>query len=228
MKTLEIDESKRVHRMECEPGQEAQIDYGTLYMHIGEKGRLRKVHLLLVSLSHSRKCYVEAVLSQNTESFLRSLENAFRHFGGVPERLVPDNLKAAVIKADWHEPQLNPKLRDFAAHYGTMILPARPYKPTDKGKVESGVKYVKENALKGKRFDSLAAVNKHLSWWIANVADKRIHGTPSGRLAPTSKKSKSPPLSRRQPTFFSPRPRQSTEPPFRRLWIYRFKRSSNA
>jgi len=67
--------------MECEPGQEAQIDYGTLYLRIGENGRRKKVHVLLVTLSHSRKSYVEAVLSQHAESFLRSIENAFRHFG---------------------------------------------------------------------------------------------------------------------------------------------------
>jgi len=177
VKTLEVDDAKRVYRMECEPGQEAQIDYGTLYLHIGENGRLKKVHVLIVTLSHSRKAYVEAVLSQSSESFLRSLENAFRHFGGVPETLCPDNLKAAVNKADWYEPELNPKLRDFATHYGTVILPSRPYTPTDKGKVEAGVKYVKNNALKGKDFGSLAEVNEHLRWWTANVADKRIHGT---------------------------------------------------
>jgi len=174
---LDTDSAERVWRMECEPGQEAQIDYGTLYMPIGENGRRKKVHVLIVTLSHSRKSYVEAVLSQNSESFLRSLENAFRYFGGVPERLCPDNLKAAVSKADWYEPELNPKLRDFAAHYGTVILPSRPYMPTDKGKVEAGVKYVKNNALKGKSFTSLAEVNAHLRWWTANVSDKRIHGT---------------------------------------------------
>ncbi len=177
VKTLEINEPERVHRMECEPGQEAQIDYGTLYLPMGENRRLKKVHVLLVTLSHSRKAYVEAVLKQNTESFLRSLENAFRHFGGVPQQLCPDNLKAAVIRADWYEPELNPKLRSFAEHYGTVIMPARPYRPTDKGKVESGVKYVKNNALKGKDFESLAQVNEHLQWWTAKIADKRIHGT---------------------------------------------------
>ena len=177
VKTLQVDEPVRVHRMECQPGQEAQIDYGTLYLPIGENRRPKKVHVLLVTLSHSRKSYVEAVLRQNAESFLRSLENAFRHFGGVPEQLCPDNLKAAVIKADWYEPDLNAKLHSFAEHYGTVILPARPYKATDKGKVEAGVKYVKNNALKGKDFESLAQVNEHLQWWTANVADKRIHGT---------------------------------------------------
>jgi transposase len=184
VKALQVDEpARRVYRMECEPGQEAQIDYGTLYLPIGENRRLKKVHVLLVTLSHSRKSYVEAVLRQTTESFLRSLENAFRHFGGVPQRLCPDNLKAAVIKAHWYEPELNPKLRSFAEHYGTVILPARPYRPTDKGKVESGVKYVKNNALKGKDFESLAQVNEHLQWWTANIADKRIHGTTKRQVA---------------------------------------------
>lgn len=122
---LDTDTAKRVWRMECEPGQEAQIDYGTLYMRIGEEGRLKKVHVLLVTLSHSRKSYVEAVLSQNSESFLRSLENAFRHFGGVPERLCPDNLKAAVSKADWYEPELNPKLRVFDAKMEKITVHTR-------------------------------------------------------------------------------------------------------
>lgn len=177
VQSLDISESKRIYRMECEPGQEAQIDYGTLYLRIGEDGQLKKIHILLVTLSHSRKSYVEAVLTQHSESFLRSLENAFRYFGGVPQRLCPDNLAAAVKKADWYEPEVNPKLRSFARHYGTLIMPARPYTPTDKGKVEAGVKYVKNNALKGKSFGSLAEVNAHLRWWSTHVADKRIHGT---------------------------------------------------
>lgn len=177
VKGLEDSGAKRVYRMECEPGQEAQIDYGTLNLRIGENGRLKKIHILLVTLSHSRKSYVEAVLTQSSESFLRSVENALRYFGGVPERLCPDNLAAAVKKADWYEPEVNPKLRSFAQHYGTLIMPSRPYTPTDKGKVEAGVKYVKDNALKGKSFESLAEVNTHLRWWLEHVADKRIHGT---------------------------------------------------
>lgn len=175
--SLGIDEQERIFRMECEPGEEGQIDYGTMYLVEGSKGRPKKVHLLMVTLSHSRKCYVEAVWNQSTESFIRSLENAFRYFGGTPRRLCPDNLAAAVTKADWYEPQLNPKVRSFAEHYGVVVMPARPYQPTDKGKVEAGIKYVKSNALKGRRFDSLEAVNDHLRWWMTQVADLRIHGT---------------------------------------------------
>jgi transposase len=171
------EEGSRVFRMECEPGEEAQIDYGTMYLLESDKGRDRKVQLLLVTLSHSRKAYAEAMLSQNTESFLRGLENAFRFFGGAPRRLCPDNLAAAVKKADWYDPEINPKLRCFARHYSTVVMPARPYQPTDKGKVESGIKYLKDNALKGRRFQSLEAINEHLRWWTEKVAQQRIHGT---------------------------------------------------
>ena len=177
VQTLGLSEEKRVWRLECEPGEEAQVDYGTMYVLEGETGRLKKVHLLVVTLSHSRKCYVEAVLRQTTESFIRSLENAFWYFGGVALRLCTDNLKAAVEQADWYDPQLNPKLVSFAEHYGLVVMPARPYQPTDKGKVEAGVKYVKNNALKGKRFASLEALNEHLRWWMKQIADLRIHGT---------------------------------------------------
>lgn len=120
---LGLGEDKRVWRLECEPGEEAQVDYGTVHVLEGETGRLKKVHLLVVTLSHSRKCYVEAVLRQTTESFMRSLENAFWYFGGVALRLCIDNLKAAVSQADWYEPELNPKLVSFAKHYGLVVMP---------------------------------------------------------------------------------------------------------
>jgi hypothetical protein len=133
--------------------------------------------VLRVILSHSRKGYSEAVPRQTTENFIRALENAFHHFGGVPKTLVPDNLKAAVIKADWFDPELNPKIQAFCRHYGTTLLPTRPRRPRHKGKCEAGVKFVQNNALKGRQFASLAAENRHLLHWEATVADTRIHGT---------------------------------------------------
>src|SRR5690606_22252386 len=123
-------------------------------------------------LSHSRKGYSEAVMRQDTETFLRCLENAFRHFGGVPAVLNVDNLKAAVIKADWYDPEINPKLAEFCRHYGVSVLPCRPATPQHKGKVERGVAYVRNNALKGRRFASLEAENLHLANWENQVADK--------------------------------------------------------
>lgn len=164
-------------RMECSPGQEAQVDFGTGAPVVTAEARRRSTHVLRVVLSHSRKGYSESIFRQTTESFLRCLEDAFWHFGGVPRTVVIDNLKAAVKKADWYDPELNPIIQSFCEHYGTVILPAKPYTPRHKGKVERGIAYVKGNALKGRRFTSLADQNRHLLDWEANVADTRIHGT---------------------------------------------------
>jgi transposase len=163
-------------RMECSPGEEAQVDFGRGAPIVAD-GRRRIPHLLRVTLSHSRKSYSEVMYKQDSESFLRGLENAFRCFGGVPKTIVPDNMKTAVIKADWYDPEINPKLSSFAVHYNTVILPCKVRMPRHKGKVESAVKYVQNNALKGRKFDSLAAQNRFLAQWERNVADTRIHGT---------------------------------------------------
>ncbi len=164
-------------RMEVLPGTECQVDYGTGAWVVGEDGKRRKTHLFRIVLSCSRKAYSEVTFSQETECFLRSLENAFRYFGGVPETVVIDNLKAGVIKPCVYDPELNPKLREFGAHYGTCILPSRVRTPRHKGKVERQVGYAQDNALKGRTFKSLAEQNAHLRDWETNVADQRIHGT---------------------------------------------------
>lgn len=169
-------------RLECEPGQEAQVDFGQ-GAPIVEADKRRRPHLFRVVLSHSRKGYSEVVPRQTTEGFIRCLENAFRHFGGVTKTLVIDNLRAAVQRADWFEPELNPKVAAFCEHYGTVILPCKPAMPRHKGKIEAGVKYVQNNALKGRRFDSLAAQNLFLATWETHTADTRIHGTTKKQVA---------------------------------------------
>lgn len=170
-------------RMECGPGEEAQVDFGTGapvitadHPSAGARKR-RKTYVFRIVLSHSRKAYSEATFTQTTEDFFRCLENAFAHFGGVPKTLVIDNLKAAVAHPDWFDPELTPKVQSFCRHYGTVILPTKPYMPRHKGKVESGVKYVKNNGLKGKTFASLEEENRSLADWERTVADTRIHGT---------------------------------------------------
>ena len=164
-------------RMETAPGEEAQVDFGTAAPVVGPDGKRRRPWMFRIVLSYSRKAYSEAVWRQSTEAFLQCLENAFRYFGGVPKRLVIDNLKAAVARADWYDPEIHPKLQSFARHYGTVFVPTRPYTPRHKGKVESGVKYAKRNALKGRVFTSLAEENQFLLDWETRVADRRIHGT---------------------------------------------------
>lgn len=164
-------------RLECAPGQEAQVDFGKGAPVIQPDGRRRRTWVFRIVLSHSRKGYTEVVYRQTTDAFIRCLENAFWHFGGVPRTLVIDNLKAAVTRADWYDPELNPKLVSFSQHYGVAILPTKPYTPRHKGKVERGVGYVQDNGLKRRTFNSLCEQNDHLRSWEAHIADTRIHGT---------------------------------------------------
>lgn len=171
------DAPRRVWRVECGPGEEVQVDFGAGAPLVDEDGRRRRTHVFRMVLSYSRKAYSEAVLRQDTETFIRCLENAFRHFGGVTRTVVLDNLKAAVQNADWYDPELNPKIIEFGRHYGTVFLPNRPRQPEHNGKVESSVKYVKSNALKGREFPSLQEENRFLRDWEASIADHRIHGT---------------------------------------------------
>ncbi|MDD2710994.1 MAG: IS21 family transposase [Verrucomicrobiae bacterium] len=174
---LRASHPQRFWRMECAPGEEVQVDFGTGHWLRSAKGRPRKSHVLRMVLSYSRKGYTEMVLRQDTESFIRSLENGFRSFGGASLTLVLDNLKAGVLQADWFDPQRNPKLAEFGRHYRVAILPTRPKMPRHKGKVENGVNYAQANALKGRSFETVLSANEHLRHWEASVADLRIHGT---------------------------------------------------
>jgi len=133
-----VNKLRQVHvlpfrRMECSPGMEAQVDFGAAAPIIMPNGKRKRSHAFRIVLSCSRKAYSESVFHQTTEAFLRCLENAFRHFGGVPQTLVIDNLRAAVSKADWYDPEIVPKLQSFCLHYGTAILPNKPYMPRHKG-----------------------------------------------------------------------------------------------
>ena len=163
-------------RMECAPGEEMQVDFGQGAW-VEADGKRRRPHLFRAVLSHSRKGYSEVVWRQDTETFVRCCENAFRHFGGVTRTTVVDNLKAAVLDPDWFDPNLNPKMADFARHYGTVVVPTQPARPEHKGKIEAGVKYAQNNALRGRTFASLAEQNRFLADWEGRVADTRIHGT---------------------------------------------------
>ena len=177
VRSLEAAQELPFRRLECGPGEEAQVDFGTGAPVESADGKRRRPYVFRIVLSHSRKAYSEAVYRQTTDNFLLCLENAFVSFGGAVQRLVLDNLRAAVKKADWFDPDLNPKVLSFARHYGVVFLPTRPYTPRHKGKVERGIDYVQENALKGKTFSSLEGQNHFLLDWEQTVADTRLHGT---------------------------------------------------
>ena len=183
VRKLEQEAAVPFRRMDFAPGEQLQVDFGTGAWIVDAHGPRRRSHVFRAVLCCSRKGYGEATFDQKTETFLRCLENAYRHFGGVPITTTPDNLKAAVLHPDWYDPELNPKLAAFAVHYGTVILPTKPRMPRHKGRVERGIDFVQQ-ALKGRTFASLAAENAFLAQWEENVADKRLHGTTRRHVGP--------------------------------------------
>jgi transposase len=183
VRQLRYQQPERVWRIEVQPGEEAQVDFGTGAPVVDAQGRRRRPWVLRVILSYSRKAYSEAVFHQTTENLIRCLENAFRAFGGAAKLLNLDNLRAAVQKADWCDPELNPKLVSFCRHYGCVLMPCLPRTPEHKGKIERGIGYLKGNALRGRTFSGLSAENEFLRHWEKTVADVRIHGTTRKQVA---------------------------------------------
>jgi transposase len=139
-----VKSSKVSMHFEHKSGDKMFIDFTGKKLHLTDKatGELTEVEVFVSVLGASQLTYVEAVESQRKEDFIRAVENALHYYGGVPQAIVPDNLKSAVIKSNKYEPLLNETFEDFALHYGTTILPARSYKPKDKSLVEGAVKIV--------------------------------------------------------------------------------------
>jgi transposase len=167
--------------VQTEPGEVAQVDFGYVgklmcpVTHV-----LRRAWVFIMVLGYSRHMYAEVVFDQKTETWLELHERAFMAFGGTPETIVPDNLKAAVIRAAFgvdSESALNRSYREAARYWGFKVDPAPPYAPKKKGKVESAVKYVKRNALAGREGEDIEAVNRVLARWVEEVAGQRRHGT---------------------------------------------------
>ena len=166
-------------RVECQPGEEAQVDFGYAgYMLDLEKGKRRKSWAFVMTLSFSRHQYVEFVFDQKLATWLRLHRNALSFFGGIPRRIVIDNLKAGIAKACWEDPQPQLAYRECAEHYGFLIAPCKPKTPQHKGKVEQGgVHYVKRNFLGGREPTSLAQANQDVRAWCLTTTGQRTHGT---------------------------------------------------
>ena len=158
------------------PGDEAQVDFGYIgTLNVG--GKSRKAWVFVMVLGYSRYMYAKIVVDQSVKTFIGCHIAAFRYFMGVPKSVKIDNLKAAVIEADFYEPLLQRTYAEFAAHYGFLPEPCRVYTPTDKGKVESAVKYVKDNCFKKRDFAGIEDADEFLSNWLETTANQRIHGT---------------------------------------------------
>jgi transposase len=140
-------------------------------------GRVRTAYAFVATLCYSRHQYAELVFDQKVVTWIGLHRRALEYFGGVPRRVVPDNLKAAVIKALVHDAVLGEAYRQMALYYGFLISPTRPYTPRHKGKVENGVHYVQRNFMAGQEFADIQCANRHLKIWIQEVAGVRDHGT---------------------------------------------------
>ena len=164
-------------RLETGPGEQAQVDWGSL-SYITEDGRKRRVWAFVMVLSWSRAIYVEFVRRADVATFMRCHINAFEYFGGAPRRCLYDNAKVVVLGRDESgRPEWNSRMLDFALRVGFEMRLCRPYRAQTKGKVESGVKYVRRNLWPGVRFSDDDDLNRQALAWCDGVANEREHGT---------------------------------------------------
>ena len=173
-----------VVRIEVPAGSEGQVDFGYAGPMIDPKtGAERKSWVFVLVLSWSRHLYAEVVFDQRVETWLLCHAHAFAAFGGVPARIVPDNLKAAIVRASFGgDPVVQRSYRECAEHYGFRIDPTRPRTPEHKGKVEQGgVHYIKRQFLAGRDPEPIDELNGKLHRWTTETAGQRIHGTTKER-----------------------------------------------
>lgn len=164
-------------RFETPPGRQLQIDFGERLVEIA--GAKIKAFVFVATLGHSRRLHVRAFRHEQQANWFGGLESAFLAFGGVPEEVLMDNPRALVVRHDAASRQVrfNDKLIAFAKHWGFAPRACAPYRARTKGKTESGVGYVKKNAIAGHAFASWEAFEAHLARWEREVANLRVHGT---------------------------------------------------
>lgn len=170
-------QAKATVRFETKPGQQAQVDWAH-FGFIQHQGRRRRLYAFLMTLGWSRAMYLEFTVSTDEASWLRCHVHAFHYLGGIPKKILHDNLKTAVLgrredgSIHWH-----PRYLDFADYYGFTPRPCQPYRAQTKGKVERSVGYVRGNFWPGLEYTDLTDLNHQAVGWLNNVANVRIHGT---------------------------------------------------
>ena len=163
------------------PGGEAQIDYGFLGSWLDPATqRLRRVWAFVMVLACSRHMFVRPVFSLNAVSWAETHVAAFEYFGGVPARLVPDNLRTGVDRPDLYDPKINRSYAELAEHYGCLVDPARAFKPKDKARVERPMPYVRDSFWRGRQWVSLGEMQAAAVEWSTSVAGRRSHRSLDG------------------------------------------------
>jgi transposase len=158
------------------PGECAQVDWGE-YGSIGVGSTRRRLSFFVLVLAHSRRLYVQFTVSQTMEHFLACHEQAFAAIGGVPARIMVDNLKSAVLqRLAGCAPVFNARYLDFSRHWGFDIAACAPGRGNEKGRVENAVGYIKKNFLAGLELSEFSAINPAAQIWLDTVANVRVHG----------------------------------------------------
>ncbi len=164
--------------LDFKPGECAQVDFGAGPPLINElTGEVIKTWIFVMVLAWSRHQYAEMVLNQNVETWLGCHRRAFEWFNGVPKKIIIDNPKCAITKACYYDPVVQRAYAEYAEGYGFIISPCAPRDPKKKGRVEAGVKYVKNNFVPLRQFRHVVDGNNQLQSWILETAGNRIHGT---------------------------------------------------
>jgi len=167
-----------IWRPEVPPGEEVQVDFGRLGIWRDPvTGKRRMAYAFIMVLAYSRHMFVQVVFSLDSRMWLTCHVVGLEFLGGVPCRVVLDNLADGVLKPDIYDPRFNRAYAELAHHYGFLIDPCRSGHPTDKPRVERGVRYVRDNFWRGRNFLSPDEANREAVRWCLEVAGRRIHGT---------------------------------------------------
>src|SRR6266487_6330792 len=158
-------------RFETAPGEQSQMDWG----HFGNCGG-RRLYGFALTLCYSRMRYIEFTQSQDIHHLLSSMVHGFRYFGGVTESVLTDRMKTVLIDQTGGELHFHKSFLEFAAYYGFVPRVCRPYRPETKGKIESSIRFVKQNFWPGIAFDSVADLNQQARVWMEKV-NRQQHST---------------------------------------------------
>lgn len=165
--------------LDFKAGECAQVDFGAGPKFYHEStGEVISTWIFVMVLAWSRHIYAEIVFRQDVETWLGCHRRAFEWFNGVPKKIILDNAKCAIVKACYHDPEAQRSYAEFAESYGFIISACPPYDPSKKGRVESGVKYVKNSFIPLRDFrNNIVEANRQLKNWILETAGNHIHGT---------------------------------------------------
>ena len=162
-------------RFETQPGQQGQVDWGQVRVRFVSGPAI--VHVFVLTLGYSRRAWAEGYENEQLPALLAAHEHAFAHFGGRPSELLYDRMRTVTADPSAGTARWNSTFDAFARHWGFEPRLCRPYRAQTKGKVESGVKYVKRNFIPGRVFRDLADFNDQLVQWLTDISDVRVHGT---------------------------------------------------